>query len=188
MLLKMNPSNNKGFTLIEILVTLLIMGIIAAIAAPSFMTWANNRKIQQVATDIEGALKEAQSTAVRKSVACNATVTSSAITAIRVGTTENCLPSGTRQLYGSNSNLAISGTGGTTTTVNFSSLGSVTSTQAFVIYRTDVATTIGTKRCIVISAGIGTTRSGTYTGTLPLTLSATPTAAEITTISNACVT
>jgi prepilin-type N-terminal cleavage/methylation domain-containing protein len=194
MLLKMNHPNNKGFTLIEILVTLLIMGIIAAIAAPSFMTWANNRKIQQVATDIEGALKEAQSTAVRKSMACDATVTSSAITAVTVPIVTvpvtpavNCLPSGTRQIQGSNSNLAISGTGGTTTTVNFSSLGSVTSTQAFVIYRTDVAATVGTMRCVIISAGIGTTRSGTYTGTLPLTLSTPPTAAQITTISNSCI-
>jgi prepilin-type N-terminal cleavage/methylation domain-containing protein len=179
MLPKIKQSNSKGFTLIEVLITILIMGIMAAIAAPSFMTWVNNKKIDQVATNVEGALKEAQSTAVRKSISCTVSITASAITA-----TNNCLPSGSRDIQGHDSNLAISGTGGATTTVTFSGLGTVTNTQAFVVYRTDVASTIGKMRCVVISSGIGTTKSGNYTGAFPLP--AAPTAAEITTISDAC--
>jgi prepilin-type N-terminal cleavage/methylation domain-containing protein len=188
MLFKLKPLANKGFTLIEILITILIIGIIASIATPSFMTWANNKKVQQVATDIEGALKEAQSTATRKSIPCDATVNSTNITAVTVPivttpptTAVNCLPSGTRQIQGDNSNLAIAGTG----TVSFTALGSVTNTQAFVIYRTDV-TAAGTKRCVVISSGIGAIRSGNYTGTFPLVLGTPPTPAQITTVSNAC--
>jgi prepilin-type N-terminal cleavage/methylation domain-containing protein len=190
MLFKLKPLANKGFTLIEILITILIIGIIASIATPSFMTWANNKKVQQVATDIEGALKEAQSTATRKSIPCDATVNSTNITAVMVPIVPvtpavNCLPSGTRQIQGDNSNLAIAGTGGASTTVSFTALGSVTNTQAFVIYRTDV-TAAGTKRCVVISSGIGTIRTGNYTGTFPLVLGTPPTPAQITTVSNAC--
>jgi prepilin-type N-terminal cleavage/methylation domain-containing protein len=190
--LKMKHQDNKGFTLIEVLITILMVGITAAIATPSFMTWANNRKIQQIATDIEGALKEAQTTATRKSMPCDATVNSTNITAVTVPivTTPataavNCLPSGTRQIQGDNTNIAIAGTGGTNTTVSFTALGSVTNTQAFVIYRTD-DTASGTKRCVVISSGIGAIRSGTYTGTFPLVLASPPTAAQITDVSNAC--
>jgi prepilin-type N-terminal cleavage/methylation domain-containing protein len=179
MLPKIKQTTNKGFTLIEVLITILILGIMAAIAGPSFMTWVNNKKIDQVATNIEGALKEAQSTAVRKSISCTVSITAAAITA-----TNSCLPSGSRDIEGSNNNLAISGTGGATTTVTFSSLGTVTNTQAFVVYRTDVASTTGTKRCVVISSGIGTTKAGRYTGTFPLP--SAPTAAQITTISNDC--
>jgi prepilin-type N-terminal cleavage/methylation domain-containing protein len=171
--------NNKGFTLIEVLITILTLGVMAAIAGPSFMTWINNKKIDQVATDIEGALKEAQSTAVRKSISCTVSITAATISA-----TNSCLPSGLRDIQGSNSNLAISGTGGATTTVTFSALGTVTNTQAFVVYRTDVASTVGTKRCVVISSGIGTTKAGNYTGAFPLP--SAPTAAAITTISDSC--
>jgi prepilin-type N-terminal cleavage/methylation domain-containing protein len=176
---KITKINDKGFTLIEVLITILIMGIMAAIAAPSFMTWVNNKKIDQVATNVEGALKEAQSTAVRKSISCTVSITATIITA-----TNSCLPSGSRDIQGSDSNLAISGTGGTTTTVTFSSLGTVTNTQAFVVYRTDVASTIGKKRCVVISSGIGTTKAGNYTGTFPLPSALT--AVQIENISNAC--
>lgn len=192
MSLKIKNPVCKGFTLIEIMVTILITGIIAAIATPSFMTWANNRKVQQVATDIEGALKEAQSTANRKSIPCDATVSATNITAVTVPIVTvpvtpaiNCLPSGTRQIQGDNSNLAIAGTGGASTTVSFTALGSVTNTQAFVIYRTDVPGA-GTKRCVVISSGIGAIKSGTYTGTFPLVLGSPPTAAQITDVANAC--
>jgi prepilin-type N-terminal cleavage/methylation domain-containing protein len=187
MCLKTKHSENKGFTLIEILITILIIGITASIATPSFMTWANNRKIQLIATDIEGALKEAQSTATRKSIPCDATVNSTNITAVTVPivTTPvtpavNCLPSGTRQIQGENSNIAIVGTGGASTTVSFTALGSVTNTQAFVIYRTD-APAAGNKRCLVISSGIGSIQSGTYTGIFPLATGTTAT-----TVSAAC--
>jgi prepilin-type N-terminal cleavage/methylation domain-containing protein len=165
---------DQGFTLIEVLVTILIGGIIAAIAAPSFMTWVNNKKINDISTKIEGALKEAQSTAGRRNITCSVLVT-----ATQVSTTNSkCLPSGTRNIQDkapdvgiSNSNLSIAGTGGTTTTVTYLSLGTANitpKTATIIIYRTN-ETTNGIKKCIVVSRGIGTIKTGNYTGTLPLT-------------------
>jgi prepilin-type N-terminal cleavage/methylation domain-containing protein len=181
----------KGFTLIEILVSIAILGIIAAIATPSFLTWVNNKKIEDVTTNIEGTLKEAQSTAIRKNKTCNVWITSTTASTVQndVPRTPDpgCLPSGTRQIQGSNTNIEIAGTGGSSgTMVTFSAVGTsnvTLNTQAFIIYRTD-APTIGQQKCLVISAGIGIIKTGKYNGTLPLP--AAPTAADITNVVNQC--
>jgi prepilin-type N-terminal cleavage/methylation domain-containing protein len=190
MLSKTHPYTNKGFTLIETLVSIAIMGIIAAIAAPSFLTWVNNKKIEDVTTNIEGTLKEAQSTAIRKNKTCNVWITTTTASTVEndVARTPDpaCLPSGTRQIQGANTNIEIAGTGGGSgTMVTFSAVGTsnvTLNTQAFIIYRTDA--TIGLKKCLVISAGIGIIKTGTYNGTLPLP--SAPTATDITNVINQC--
>lgn len=190
MLPKTNQPTQNGFTLIEILVTLLMFGIISAIAAPSFMTWVNNKKIEDVAMSIEGALKEAQSTAIRKNKTCSVVVTSTTVSTPDAG----CLPSGTRQIQErevmwSNRNLTIAGTGGASgTTATFTSIGTTIvspSTTTFVIYRTDGASN-GRRKCVVVSSGIGIIKNGRFTGSLPLSLSSPPTTTEVTAVADAC--
>jgi prepilin-type N-terminal cleavage/methylation domain-containing protein len=187
--IKTQHATHTGFTLIETLIAISIAGILAAIAAPSFMAWANNKKIDQVSTSIEGALKEAQSTAIRKNRTCNVWVTSTMASAVLDDASKTadpgCLPSGSRQIQGNNTDLAIAGTGGSSgTLVSFSAVGTaiVTPTSAaFVIYRTD-ASNNGTRKCVVISSGIGIIKTGIYTGTL----SSPPTSAEISAMSGQC--
>jgi prepilin-type N-terminal cleavage/methylation domain-containing protein len=197
MLLRTSRQCDQGFTLIEILVTITIAGVMAAIAAPSLMTWVNNKKINDISTKIEGALKEAQSSAGRRNITCNVLITTTAVSS----TDARCLPAGTRNIQDkapdigiSNSNLQIAGTGGTSgTTVTYLSLGTANitpKTATFVIYRTN-ETTDGIKKCIVVSKGIGTIKTGNYTGTLPLTdtTSLTGTALDnaLDVIANQCV-
>jgi prepilin-type N-terminal cleavage/methylation domain-containing protein len=69
--MRMKYTMIQGFTLIETLIAIMITGIIAAIAAPSFVAWINNENISKMSANIEGALKEAQSTAIRKNRTCN---------------------------------------------------------------------------------------------------------------------
>lgn len=195
---KIFRQNDQGFTLIEVLVSILIMGILTAIAAPSFMTWVYNKKVDGLVADVEGALKEAQSTAIRKSITCNVLVTETTVTSVKSATDSTevpaCLPSGSRQLPklqdGSNDTLKIAGTGGSTGTIfTFSSRGTANitpSTEAVVIYRTDAAGN-GKNKCLVVSSGIGIMKSGTYSGTLPPVLSTPPSAAETTAVVGSCI-
>jgi prepilin-type N-terminal cleavage/methylation domain-containing protein len=160
--------NSQGFTLIEVLVSIVIMGVMAAITAPSFMTWLNNKKVDDVLAQIEGSVKEAQSTAIKKNTSCNVLVKENQITTVASDNTTEvpaCLPSGWRTVSDSNSNIRIAGTGGGSgTIVKFSAKGTTLltpTTQAVVIYRTD-APTNGARKCLVVSSGIGIVRTGNY--------------------------
>jgi prepilin-type N-terminal cleavage/methylation domain-containing protein len=197
MQLQLTRKNSQGFTLIEVLVSIAIMGIMAAITAPSFMTWLNNKKVDDVLAQIEGSVKEAQSTAIKKNTSCNILVKADKITAVASDATSAevpaCLPSGWRTVSDSNGNIRIAGTGGSSgTVIKFSAKGTTLltpTTQAVVVYRTDSPTN-GVRKCMVVSSGIGIIRTGNYTALNPPTFADpdAPTIAEIDTVIDQCVT
>jgi type IV pilus assembly protein PilA len=45
--------DNKGFTLLELVIVVIIMGIVAALAIPNFQAYAINRGLKSAARDIE---------------------------------------------------------------------------------------------------------------------------------------
>nr|WP_257233473.1 prepilin-type N-terminal cleavage/methylation domain-containing protein [Acinetobacter sp. YH12043] len=55
---------NKGFTLIELMVTIAVLAIVASIAAPKFQDTMDKRSIQRTSTDLEKALVQARADAV----------------------------------------------------------------------------------------------------------------------------
>jgi prepilin-type N-terminal cleavage/methylation domain-containing protein len=62
--------SNKGFTLIEMLVTIIIIGVIASIAAPNFLGLLNQSRVKDGLAQVEGAIKESQRQAIRRGKTC----------------------------------------------------------------------------------------------------------------------
>ena len=62
--------NNKGFTLIEMITVVIIVGVIAAIAAPNFLSLLNQNRVKQALEQVEGAVKESQRLAIRRGKTC----------------------------------------------------------------------------------------------------------------------
>lgn len=56
--------NNDGFTLVEMMLVLAIIGILMAISAPSIMTWARMAEYRGVAQEVDSALRQARSRSI----------------------------------------------------------------------------------------------------------------------------
>ncbi|MDP9603467.1 UNVERIFIED_ORG: type IV fimbrial biogenesis protein FimT [Variovorax paradoxus] len=57
----------SGFTLIELMVTIVLLSVLAMLAMPSFTTWINNNKVRTVSDSLQNGLRFAQSEALRRS-------------------------------------------------------------------------------------------------------------------------
>jgi len=64
----MRPARSKGFTLIELMVTLVLLGIVAAIALPNFMDFIRKNQIQAKAEETYRFLQYARGEAVANRV------------------------------------------------------------------------------------------------------------------------
>jgi len=149
-----------GFTLPELLVIVVILGLLAALAAPSFLSWVNNKRVQDVLSQVEGAIKEAQSEAIRKSQPCKLIITTSSVSA----DPQNCLPTGSRDLTevsGGDSGAGVTFTAANSSSVLFSAKGTTTSSNVFVLYHPDQSQGM---QCLAISAGVGIIRTGEFKG------------------------
>ena len=57
--------SDQGFTLLEVLVTVLVLGILSSIAAPSWLAFINNQRVRTVNDRVLQSLRSAQSEAKR---------------------------------------------------------------------------------------------------------------------------
>jgi len=151
MLLFNARKSSQGFTLIEMLVIVAVIGILAAIAAPSFLGLLNQKKVDDALAQVQGALQEAQREAIRKSKSCEVTVPNTNNPTL----TSPCFVTGSRTLKGitirrpnSISSITFNLKGGTNNggTIVFA-LSNNTATK---------------QKCLVISPGIGLMRTGNY--------------------------
>ena len=152
---KFSHKSDRGFTLVEMLVVFIIVGIVSAIASPNLLGLLNRYRVNRATQTLVGAIKEAQRQAMRQGEVCrvNINVNNNTIT----GTPPNCLLNN-RNI---DDNIAIrSNIPGAIPNISFSFRGSTTKMGTIVL------SSEGTQlqQCFVISLGTGIARTGTYTG------------------------
>jgi prepilin-type N-terminal cleavage/methylation domain-containing protein len=154
-----NHSSEAGFTIIELLIVIILVGIMASLTGPAFMGMINRAKVREAHTITRGALQEAQREAIRKSRTCTVTLASNSISA-----NNTCLPTGTRN-FDPNISLTNNGSSLTITTIEYNHRGVVTLPGS--PPPNQVTLVVGhnsgvEQRCLVVSAPLGLIRTGIY--------------------------
>lgn len=86
----MPPAPSRGFSLIELMVTVTLLGVLVLLAMPSMAAWIRNNKVRTVADALENGLRVAQVEATRRSrqvvfVLTNSPTPATSLTAVANG-------------------------------------------------------------------------------------------------------
>lgn len=111
----MPRTNQFGFTIIELMITVLVIGILAAIATPSFADMLERNRIKGAAEAIKSELQFARSEAIKRS--CNTAVKFTTGSSWRTET--SCIGTPIKSMNATSSKVAISATTFTSDIVGF---------------------------------------------------------------------
>ena len=162
MLLWRVRKHNSGFTLIEMIAVVIMIGIIAAIAAPNLLGMLNRYRVDEAMRQIEGGLKEAQKQAERRGKQCTINIsTTNNNNALSNPAADGCLLSNRSlndlvQLNSSRAAIAFSGKGNIL----------VNAANPAPVFVVSIPNGTNSVRCVVIQNSFGTITTGNYTGDL----------------------
>jgi prepilin-type N-terminal cleavage/methylation domain-containing protein len=180
---------SQGFTLLEVIIAIVILGILTAVVSPSIMGTLNRAKLKDATEDLESALRLAQGIAIKYSQTCTVTINNTStvttgsnqyytVTATSIrddrGTTSttddifrNCILE-TRYILrrrGGADILQLKTSGPGTISYDFNGEMATASNQTIVLY--DEKT--NQSKCIVLSSPLALIRSGEYNNTTQMT-------------------
>jgi prepilin-type N-terminal cleavage/methylation domain-containing protein len=178
----------KGFTLIETLVIMIVIGVLAAVAGPNLAGLLDAIKVNQTVAELRTALQETQRQAIRKNQPCELELSIEEKNNRKKGALSgSCLVSGTPSLPEEvevATNVAVtekknpqSNLKHYSARLNFSHTGSadfmiLSNVKSPALPKDPSAKIVAlipdnksvTKRCVAVSSTLGLTRVGTYTG------------------------
>ena len=157
--IKKRKKSDRGVTLTEMLLTVIVVSILAAITFPSLIGLFNQNRVKDGFAQVRGAIKQSQRLAMRRGRRCkirmdtaNQKVDISPPDAKGNYTgcllSERTLPNGVLLKINSHPNIV------------FSPKGNTNSAKTIVVYNPNTQS----QKCIVISLGLGIMRSGNYKG------------------------
>jgi prepilin-type N-terminal cleavage/methylation domain-containing protein len=143
-----------GFTQAELMITVAVMGILAAIAVPSLLPWIHQQQINAALNQVDQALQETQNEAIKRNQLCSVTLTRGE----NIALTGDCLVSGSRILKDvtlehsrSQDNWIIS--------FNAQGQNRSPANNPGTLW---LSSSSAQPKCLVISVGIGLRRTGQY--------------------------
>lgn len=149
-----------GFSLIELMIAVAIMGILAGFAMPSYQAWIANTKVRTATESILNGMQKARSESITRNTPVRFDLGANSAWTVKCVTTTNCpdLTAGQVEARSSNEggtqNIAID-SGGNTVLV-FNNLGIKSSAAASQITQVDVSLA-GSDRPLRITVGGGGT-------------------------------
>jgi type IV fimbrial biogenesis protein FimT len=157
--MRLKRAGHLGFSLVELMISLALMGIIFAIALPSFTAWINSSKISAAADSFQSGLQLARSEALKRNTQVRFTLGSNSdwtvgcvtVTAASATTIECPAIIHSRQTSeGSSTSIAITPTPSGASTITYDGFGkSVSTSTSF------TSLNVGGKLTIDVAAGGG---------------------------------
>jgi len=156
--------NDRGFTLVELAIVSVIIGIIAALATPNILGLLRRHQVNQSLSTLVGAIKETQRQAMFRGISCRINIVVNTNTLS--GNPSTCLLSDRKIKKEIQIRTNIPGA---TPNISFSHKGNTTKMGTIVLSNENT----NLQKCFVIALGTGITRIGEYEGSSTGSVSAT---------------
>jgi prepilin-type N-terminal cleavage/methylation domain-containing protein len=142
--------HNRGFTLVENLVIVVILGIMASIATPSFLAFQQRQHLYVAMDMVANVLGEAQQKSIERGSRCQIT-----LTATKLVDSQYCLVGGDRALP---KDISLESPG-LDNSIEYGIKGNTVDNRTIILR---LQNSSAKPRCMVISAPLGVTRQGFY--------------------------